>query len=111
MAIDYTAEDSPLGDEYGPDIVSVVDENGEEHIFEELDRIETDDGKFVALIPAFDDAEAVLDDDGELIILRVSDDDSGETYLEPIEDGELFNSIGSIFEERLSDIFEFEDEE
>ena len=30
--------------EYNPDIVTVVDENGVEHIFEELDRIELDDG-------------------------------------------------------------------
>ena len=28
--------------EYDPDIVSVVDEEGKEHVFEELDRIETD---------------------------------------------------------------------
>ena len=29
-------------EEYVPDIVSVIDEEGKEHIFEELDRIETD---------------------------------------------------------------------
>ena len=35
-----------MAEEYNPDIVSVVDENGEEHIFEELDRIETDDARY-----------------------------------------------------------------
>ncbi|MBQ6264316.1 MAG: DUF1292 domain-containing protein [Clostridia bacterium] len=98
-----------MEDEYNPDIVSVVDEEGKEHIFEELDRIETDDGRYVALLPLYDDKKQILEDDGELIILRVIEE-KGETYLEPIEDEDEFEEIGQIFEERLSDIFEFEDE-
>ena len=99
-----------MSEEYNPDLVSVIDENGVEHVFEELDRIETDTAKYVALLPVYDDAEEILDDDGELIILQVSEED-GETYLEPIEDDNEFNEIGKIFEERLADLFEFEDEE
>ena len=38
-----------MNEEYTPDIVSIVDEDGKEHIFEELDRIETDGGRYVAL--------------------------------------------------------------
>ena len=79
-----------MDEEYNPDIVSVVDEDGKEHVFEELDRIETDDGRYVALLPLYDDAE---------------------TYLEPIEDDDEFNEIGQIFEERLSEMFDFDDEE
>ncbi len=97
-------------DTYGPDIVSVVDEEGVEHTFEELDRIETDDGRFIALLPIYNEAEEILDGDGELIILSVVEDEDGETYLEPIEDEDLFNSIGEIFEERLADYFEFDEE-
>ncbi len=96
--------------EYGNDFVTVVDENGVEHTFEELDRIETDDGRYVALLPVYDTAEEILDDDGELIILSVIEDEDGETYLEPIEDETVFNEIGQIFEERLSEFFEFEEE-
>ena len=96
--------------EYTPDIVSIVDEEGKEHIFEELDRIETDTAKYVALLPVYDEAEEILDDDGELIILRVSEE-NGETYLEPIEDDDEFNEIGKIFEERLEDLFSFDDED
>lgn len=80
--IDEEAED------FGNNIVSVVDEEGVEHIFEELDRIETDEGKFIALLPIYDEAEEVLEDSGELIILSV-DDENDEIYLEPIEDEEL----------------------
>ncbi len=99
-----------INEEYGPDIVSVVDEDGVEHTFEELDRIETDEGKFVALLPIYDEAEEIIDSDGELIILQVTEED-GEFYLEPIEDDNLFDKIGKLFEERLADIFEFDDEE
>ncbi len=99
-----------MNEEYNPDLVSVVDENGEEHVFEELDRIETDTAKYVALLPVYDEAEEILDDDGELIILKVCEED-GETYLEPIEDDNEFNEIGKIFEERLSEMFSFEDDE
>lgn len=98
-----------MSEEFNPDLVSVIDENGVEHVFEELDRIETDTAKYVALLPVFDDAEEVIDDDGELIILKVCEED-GEIYLEPIEDDNEFNEIGKIFEERLSDLFSFEEE-
>ena len=99
-----------MDENYNPDIVSVVDEDGVEHTFEELDRIETDDARYVALLPVYDEAEDILDDDGELIILKVNEED-GETYLEPIEDEYEFNEIGSIFEERLSDLFDIHEEE
>ena len=99
-----------LGEDYGNDIVSVVDENGVEHTFEELDRIETDDGRYIALLPIYNEAEEIIDSDGELIILSVVEDEDGETYLEPIEDENVFNEVGKIFEERLSDIFEFDEE-
>ncbi|MBQ2775074.1 MAG: DUF1292 domain-containing protein [Clostridia bacterium] len=94
--------------DYNPDIVSVVDEEGKEHIFEELDRIETDDGRYVALLPIFDEAEEVLEDDGDVIILKVFEENS-ETYLAPIEDESEFDEVAQYFEERLSDLF-FDDE-
>ena len=99
-----------MDNEYNPDIVSVVDEDGKEHIFEELDRIETDDGKYVALLPLYDDPEEQLQDSGELIILKVEEDADGETYLCPIENEEEFNEVGLAFEERLSEMFDFDEE-
>lgn len=92
---------------YEPLIVSIVDEEGEEHIFEELDTLELDDKEYVALLPIYEDDDVM--DDGELIILnRVYDGD--EIYLEPIEDEDEFMRVGKMFEERLADMFEFDDE-
>ncbi len=100
----------PEDEGFGNDLVSVVDENGVQHTFEELDRIETDEGRFIALLPVYTEAQDIIDDDGELIILSVIEDEDGEVYLEPIEDENLFNKIGDIFEERLSEYFEFAEE-
>lgn len=95
--------------EYNPDIVSVIDENGEEHIFEELDRIETDEARYVALIPVYDEAEEILEDDGEIILLKVEEEANGDTYLCPIEDAKEFDEVQSIFEERLEELFSDEE--
>ena len=108
--MDDIFEKVTAGEDFNPDIVSVVDEEGVSHTFEELDRIETDDGRYIALLPIYNEAEEILDGDGELIILSVIEDEDGETYLEPIEDENLFNEIGKIFEERLEDYFEFDEE-
>ncbi len=99
-----------MSKEYDPDIVSVVDEEGKEHIFEELDRIETDSGRYVALLPVYDDPAESLEDSGEIIILKV-EEEGGETYLSAIEDEKEFNEIGNLFEERLADLFEIDEDE
>lgn len=99
-----------MNEEYTPDIVSIVDEDGKEHIFEELDRIETDDGRYVALLPLPESPDKKTEGDDELIILKV-EEENGETYLCPIEDDEEFNEVGSAFEERLAEMFDFEEEE
>lgn len=99
-----------MSNEYNPDIVSVVDEEGKEHMFEELDRIETDTGKYVALLPLYDEAEEQLEDSGEIIILKATEE-NGEVYLEAIENDKEFEEIGMLFEERLADLFELEENE
>ena len=88
-------------------LVSIVDENGVTHVFEELDRIETEDGKFVALIPF---TESDDDEEGELIVLRVNVD-GDETWLEPIEEDDVFENVAEIFEDRLAEQYDFDDEE
>ncbi len=96
-------------EEYTPDIVSIIDEEGKEHVFEELDRIETDNGKYIALLPLPENPENITEEDNELIILRV-EEENGEAYLCPIEDEAEFNEVGNIFEERLAEMFDFEEE-
>ena len=93
-------------EEYTPEIVTIVDEEGNEHHFELLDKIETETGKYAALLPVPEDEEE-FEEDNELIILKVIEEND-EFYLEPIEDDKEFNEIGEIFEERLIEIYLFE---
>ena len=89
------------------DLVTIIDENGVTHVFEELDRIETEDGRFVALLPL---DESDDDEDSELIVLQVRED-GDEVWLEPIEDDKVFEDVAEIFEDRLSEQYDFADEE
>ena len=93
--------------EYNPDLITVQDDEGNEHIFEELDRIETDQGRYIAMLPTFDSEEEMLESDSELIILKVFEE-GDETYLAAIEDDDEFDEVADIFEERLQDIFEID---
>lgn len=99
-----------MSEEYGNDLVSVLDDEGNEHQFEILDAIETDDGRYVALLPVYSDAEEAIEDDGELVILQVIEE-NGEDLLTPIEDDAVFDEIAGIFEERLADYYEIQSDD
>lgn len=99
-----------MSEEYGNDLVSVLDDEGNEHQFEILDAIETDDGRYVALLPVYSDAEETIEDDGELVILQVIEE-NGEDLLTPIEDDTVFDEIAGIFEERLADYYEIQSDD
>lgn len=94
----------------GNDLLTLVDEDGVEHQFEVVDNAEIDGQNYVALVPVFDEPEDMLEDSGELVVLKVIEE-NGEEFLEAIEEEEEFHRIGDFFMERLSDIFDFEDED
>lgn len=97
------AFDSEVLEDFGNDIVSVVDEDGKEHVFEELDRVDLPGGTYVALAPLV----GVEDEDGddELILLRLEEED-GETYLSILEDEAEFDVVARVFSQRLDIPFE-----
>lgn len=95
------------------DTVSLVDEDGKEQEFEIVDCAELDGREYMALVPIFDDPEAMMEDDGEAVILRIAEDsdEEGDQYLESITDEDEYNRIEALFRERLSDEYDFVDEE
>ncbi|MBO4342383.1 MAG: DUF1292 domain-containing protein [Clostridia bacterium] len=98
-------------EDYTPDIVSVIDEEGKEHIFEELDRIETEDGRYVALCPLPEDPSKITEgDEDEFIVLKVIDGEGDDVTLCPIEDEAEYDEIGNIFLDRFAEMFSEEDE-
>ena len=46
--------------EYNPDIVSLTDDEGNEYTFEVLDAIESEDGRYLAMLPIHENAEECL---------------------------------------------------
>lgn len=94
--------------EYGVDIISLSDEEGNEYNFEILDRLETDDGDYVALLPIYDDAKEMLDDNGELVIMKVGEE-NGEEYYENIDDDDEYDTVADAFIARLQDLYDIDE--
>ncbi len=94
-----------MDNEYNPDLITVEDESGKKHSFEILDTVELNGGRYVALLPVYEEAEELLNDDGELVILKVVEE-GDEDVLVTIDDDDEFNKVATIFEENLSELFE-----
>ncbi len=95
--------------DYNPDLVSLTDDNGNEFNFEVLDAIETDTGRYLAMLPTYDDPQKMLEDSGELVIVKVGEED-GEEYYYEIEDDDEYEMIAEAFVERLEDYFEIDNQ-
>ena len=62
------ADDKEL---YEPDIISVTDENGEEILFELLERYESDNGVYVAITEYKDETKKLLTATMKLLSLKL----------------------------------------
>ena len=94
-------------EEYNPDLITLSDDDGKEYSFEVLDAIETDRGRYLALLPTYDDPQKMLEDSGELVIVKVGEED-GEEYFYEIEDDDEYETIADAFVDRLEDFFEID---
>lgn len=94
----------------GPDLITLTDEDGASHTFELVDVLDHKDNNYVALLMAADSPEDFLGADGNLVIMKVMEED-GEEILEIIEDDDEFEEISEIFMERLADLYEFDEGE
>lgn len=96
-----------MNNEYNPDLITLSDDDGKEYTFEVLDAIETDEARYLALLPTYDDPQKMLDDSGELVIVKVGED-GGEEYFYEIEDDDEYESVADAFINRLEDFFEID---
>ncbi len=98
-----------MSEEYNPDIVTLSDDEGKEYTFEVLDAIECDLGRYLALLPVFDDPQKLLDDSGELVIVKV-EEENGEEFFSEIEDDDEYDTIADAFVDRLADKFDIDEQ-
>ena len=96
--------------EFTPDIYTLEDEEGNVQEFELLDVMEMDGEKYFALTPYFEDAQEMLDSDGEIIVLK-SEFEGDEEMMVTIDDDDEYEHIGNIFLERLEQMYDFDDED
>ncbi len=92
---------------YDPDLITLTDDNGKEYSFEVLDAIETDEARYLALLPTFDDPQKMLEDSGELVIVKVGEE-NGEEYFYEIEDDDEYETVADAFIDRLEEFFEID---
>ena len=86
-------------EEAAPDLLTLEDEDGKEVTFEVIDATEVNGTRYLAVIPYQEDPES-LQDDAELILMRIGTDDEGE-YMDIVDDDEELITVGKVFEERL----------
>jgi uncharacterized protein YrzB (UPF0473 family) len=95
-------EDKELLQEEESNIITFVDENGEESSFEYMDCIEYQGKEYLALLP-------VEEESNEVVILEIEPvDEENENYL-TVEDDAVLEAVYDIFKDRFKDILTFED--
>ena len=92
---------------YEPDIISVTDDDGNEILFELLERYENDNGVYVAITEYRDDAEDIVEADYEVIILQVAEE-NGDEYHEEIEDEAEYNEVSEILMNKIEQQYDVE---
>ena len=94
-----------------PELYTLVDEEGNEKLFELIDILEEDGKVYFALIPHVEDPEELLEGECELVVLSVTSGDDGEDILVPIESDEEYERIAQIFIDRLDEDYDDEDDD
>lgn len=96
-------------EEAAPDLLTLEDEDGKEVTFEVIDATEVNGNRYLAVIPYQEDPES-LQEDAELILMRIGTDDEGE-YMDIVDDDEELITVGKVFEERLRAMYDIDDSE
>lgn len=99
-----------MDNEYEADLLTLVDDEGQEHEFEIIDELENDDGHFMALVPTQQGADEVASDAETYYIFEVIEED-GEEQLQEVEDDALLDKLAEIFENRFNEAYYDEPEE
>lgn len=97
-----------MSEEFGNDIITLTDDDGNEFEFEILDMVEVEGQVYAALMPIHYDPQEFLEGDGQFVVLKVNENEDGEEILEGIEDEEELKRVIEIFEEQLSDEYTLE---
>ncbi len=103
-------KDMEMNEQEGMGIIYLTDEEGKEFPFEFVDVINYQDQDYAVLFPA-EESELADEDDGEVVILKVTPHDDGSADFESVEDTAVLDAVFDIFMENLQQAFAISDEE
>ena len=95
-------------EDYGADIISITDENGEEFELEVLATVTYKGAEYLALTPANASDE---EDELEISILRSTQDEEGEPILEVVEDEQELEEVYDLLLDQMYEDEEAEEDE
>ena len=96
-------------EEAAPDLLTLEGEDRQNVTLEVIDATEVNGTRYLAVIPYQEDPES-LQEDAELILMRIGTDDEGE-YMDIVDDDEELITVGKVFEERLRAMYDIDDSE
>ena len=96
--------------EFDANLVSLLDDEGNEYEFEIIEELDYEDKHYYALMPLF---EIPDEDDTENVYMIFEDiEENGEPQLAEIEDEELLDTLAGLFEEKFDlSMSEFDEED
>ena len=92
-----------------PFLMTGETDHGKECTFEVIDATEVNGTRYLAVIPYQEDPES-LDEEAELILMRIGTDEAGE-YMDIVDDDEELLTVGKVFEERLRAMYDIDDDD
>ena len=96
-----------MSEEFGPDFITVTDEDGNEFELEHLDTLEYNGQTYMAFFPAVEEEADQESEDYGLVILKAIQE-NGEELLSTLDSDEELNAVYDLFMEQL---FSEEEEE
>lgn len=99
--------ETELPEDYSPDILTLTDEDGQEFSFEVLDAADHNGEHYLAVVPYAENSKEKLEEDANLIIMRVGEED-GEEYLDVVEEDEELYEVSELFAHRLEELYDID---
>ena len=92
-----------MSEEFGPNFITLTDEDGNEIELEYVDAIEVDGQTYMAFFPTVDDEadEAAAEEFGLVILKSITE--NGEELLSTLDSDEQLNRVYDLFMEQLMD--------
>ena len=93
----------PMSEEFGPNFITLTDEDGNEIELEYVDAIEVDGQTYMAFFPTVDDDadEAAAEEFGLVILKSITE--NGEELLSTLDSDEELDRVYDLFMEQLMD--------